>query len=138
MRWQRRLRRLHLQSFRFKGGKLLHIGLEPDEGIQALGRDFVSIRREDRLYVIPYRALLLARGTLRVNPNPSVSITLRQQLVQWIDPKSSLWHYFISRRGRLLRGAVMAVSQRGVWIRGPEHLHLLRWRILGAAVEILE
>lgn len=88
--------------------------------------------------MVPYRALLVARGTRRATPNPSVPISLRQQLEEWVDPESSLWHYFISRHGRLSRGAVIAVTDRGVWLRRDGRLHLVRWRLLSAAVEILE
>ncbi|MGI6081967.1 MAG: hypothetical protein ACOYEP_03745 [Limnochordia bacterium] len=136
--WRHRLQRLDLRAFRFQGGRLIHTGFEPDEGIQALGRDFVSIRRQDRLYLVPYRALRLVRGTRRARPHPDCPRSLRQMIVQWIDPHSTIWHYFISRRGKLLRGAVVAVTRKGVLIRRHEHLHLLRWRLLGAAVEILE
>ncbi|NLN20260.1 MAG: hypothetical protein GX162_13470 [Firmicutes bacterium] len=125
--WKHRLRMLDLRAFRFQGGRLIHIGLEPDEGIQALGRDFVSVRRQDRLYLVPYRSLCTACGTLRAKPHPSHPDSLRQVLVQWIDPNSTLWHYFISRRGKLLRGAIVAVTRKGVLIRRCGHLHLLRW-----------
>lgn len=138
--WLSCLKWLHLQAFRFQGGKLIRIGHEPDEGIQFLGKDFVSVRREDQLYLVPYGSLVAARGTRRKIPNRIETVSLRQELVQWIDPESTLWHYFISREGRLFKGAVVGINAKGIRLRPLGHRRTLTlpWSHLGAAVEILE
>lgn len=139
-RRRKRLRWLRLKRFRFQGGKCLRIDGAPDEGIQFLGLDIVGIRLEDRLYLIPYTALLHVRGGRRAQPNPLTPQTLRAEVKQWVDPLSTIWHYFITRNGRLKRGAVLGVTAQGVRLRPqtsrkPE---LIRWGSISAAVEILE
>ncbi len=135
-----KLCRLRLTAFRLRGGRIIRIPVAPGQGISAVCRDFVSIRVEDLLYLAPYTMLAMVRGKQGRRPHVRRQAWFQAEIRTWIDPYSTMWHFFINKRGRRIHGAIEAVDESGVHLRREKgsRIYLLAWPEISAGVELLE